>query len=218
LENVSNFALVLVTDTEYPDEGNQMCLFHRCYPIQFNSKITDWQNFDFETEALNPATQKVRLKFIILGANSISGLTPMLSVRNFHVQKNLDNTIFLRKNFEGIESNFTNGKIIVSRRQSPVLYTGRFTLEKPSFIFFSQTFHPGWSLTVKNNNSQVRIDKHYIGNYFANAWFVEKAGDYEFRIEFEPQKVVSFGYIISVATALGLIVITILKSKGNKHV
>ncbi len=218
LENVSNFALVLVTDTEYADEGNQMCLFHRCYPLQFNSKIAGWQNFNFETEELNPAIEKIRLKFIIPGEYSISASPPRLSVRYVRVQKILDNTIFLRKKPEDINDSWISGKIIESKRQSPVLYTGKFTLEKPSFIFFSQTFHPGWSLKVKINNAWVSVDKHYIGNYFANAWFVEKPGEYEFRIEFEPQKAVSFGYIISTAAALGLIVITILKRRGNKHV
>ncbi len=68
-------------------------------------------------------------------------------------------------------------------------------LTSPKLIVFSSTFHPGWKL---NGESSIPV----YG--FLNGFRVEKEGEY--ILEFEPQKWVYPGLILSLITFLGLVV------------
>lgn len=224
LEGVNIIKLVLLTDTEYQTKENeslsleQECSFHTCFQVQFNAEVAGWQSFNVETEDLNASTQKVSLKIILPAGDSILGINPKLSIRDIRVQKILDNNIFLRKRYEYVDDSSFGGKVIESKRQSPVSYTGKLNLERPSFIFFGQTFHPGWSLKLKNNNGNFYIEKHYMGNYFANAWYIERLGEYDFEIKFEPQKNVNLGYVISLLTGSAIFIALIFTKFRKKYV
>lgn len=213
LETGNNFYVLISSDTEYQENGNQklsllhQCILHVCYPLQQNSNTPGWQNFDFTTQNLNPSTRKASLKIVIpLGGK--------LHARNIQVQKVLDNTLFLKKTFPSSNS-LLEGEITEINRRSPVLYSGKISLDKEAFIFFNQTFHPKWSLKLKNNSVNFLVDKHYIGNYFANAWYIDRPGEYDFEIKFEPQKNVNYGYAVSLFTG-SVILVTLIFTKFRK--
>lgn len=217
LENGNIFYVLISSDTEYQENGNQrlsffhQCIVHICYPLQQSSNTSGWQNFDLTTQNLNPSTRKASLKILLpLGGK--------LHIRNIQVQKVLDNTLFLRKEFPDLEIANLEGKIENINRHSPVLYNGKISLKKPSFIFFNQTFHPGWSLRLKNNGIDFFVNEHYIGNYFANAWYIGRAGEYDFEIEFKPQKNVNIGYIVSSLTGTGIFVAFLFMKLRKKYV
>lgn len=217
LENGNNFYVLISSNTEYQENGNQKlslfhkCIVHICYPLEQSSNTLGWQNFDITTQNLNPSTRKANIKIILpLGSK--------LHIRNIQVQKVLDNTLFLRKEFPNSGTSNLSGRITNINRQSPVLYNGKISLDKEALLFFNQTFHPKWSLRLRNNNVSFFVDKHYVGNYFANVWHIERPGEYDFEIEFKPQKNVNIGYIISSMTGASIFIALIFTQLRKKYV
>ena len=208
LENGNIFYVLISSDTEYQEDGNQQlslfqkCIVHVCYPIYQSPNISGWQSLDFTTQYLNPSTQKASLKILLPFGSK-------LNIRNIQVQKVLDNTLFLKKEFPNLDISNLDGEIKNMNKNSPVLYSGKISLKKPLFMFFNQTFHPKWSLRLRNKDANFFVDKHYIGNYFANAWYIEEPGDYDFEIKFDPQENVNKGFLISVITFAGFSIVLV---------
>ncbi len=80
-------------------------------------------------------------------------------------------------------------------------------INKPAFLIFKETLYPGWKLELYENNNMYTPEKQYLANSYANAWFIEKAGDYSFKIKFEPQNQVTFGIIIAGLSWIGIAVL-----------
>lgn len=75
--------------------------------------------------------------------------------------------------------------------------------QNPFAIVLSESFNPNWQLI-----SDGKIVKdHFKINGFANAWYLNKNGDYQVRIEFAPQKYYIFGIILSLVTTIGILII-----------
>lgn len=107
----------------------------------------------------------------------------------------------------------TSGKILSFKKNTPVNYEGKISLEKPVFFNFAQAYHPGWKLTLLKEGQKYQTDKHFLGNLYGNAWRLERSGDFDFKIEFTPQKYVEKGIIISVGAALVIIILNALSLK-----
>ncbi|MGQ9628211.1 MAG: hypothetical protein ACUVV0_15075 [Anaerolineae bacterium] len=68
----------------------------------------------------------------------------------------------------------------------------------PFLLVFGESYHPGWIARVDDEI----INSHFLVNGYANAWYIDKEGDYEIAIRFKPQDFVWVGRGLS---ALGII-------------
>lgn len=71
----------------------------------------------------------------------------------------------------------------------------------PYFLVFSESFHPGWKLSVEG--------EHLVMNGFANGWYITKPGNYKMTIEFTPQRIYYLGAGVSL-TAFVILLALIL--------
>lgn len=94
--------------------------------------------------------------------------------------------------------------------ESPILYRGSIKIDQPSFLFFKETFHPGWKLSLNKDGQEVIPKQHLLANLYGNAWYLENVGEYDFKIEFEMQKYVYIGILFSIGglVVLGMAFIT----------
>lgn len=77
-------------------------------------------------------------------------------------------------------------------------------------LVFSDAFHPLWKISI--DNKQLNENSHFIANGFANAWYIDKTGDYQATINFEAEKYFILGKKISViAIAFSIAVAILLK-------
>jgi hypothetical protein len=82
----------------------------------------------------------------------------------------------------------------------------------PFVLVFGQTFNPNWKLYFGGQSelggfASPPIDDqlHYLANGFANAWYIDKTGDFLITIYFSPQSIVSIGMTVSLLTSLILL-------------
>ena len=64
---------------------------------------------------------------------------------------------------------------------------------KPYFLVFNQRYSRNW---------EANIGDQYMGNGYANVWYINKQGDYEIDVKYRPQIFVIYGVFISLASLI----------------
>jgi len=81
---------------------------------------------------------------------------------------------------------------------------------EPFLLVLSESFDPGWRAIV-GNGVRVNESNHIQVNYYANGWWIDRAGDFTITIRHTAQDYVFVGLIVSVmvsAITVGCIVTT----------
>jgi hypothetical protein len=106
------------------------------------------------------------------------------------------------------EVNNLKNPIISFKRINPVEYIVSVQNAENSYTLgFLEKFSPQWKATFIDNSLPVSQEKyHFTINGYANAWKIDRGGNYSIRIKFESQDLFNKGIVISI---LGVTVISI---------
>lgn len=99
------------------------------------------------------------------------------------------------------------GNVLRFKKENPVSYSGNISLDHPTFVNFAQGFHPGWVLTLNKDGESFEVNKHFLGNLYGNTWWIDKIGDFNFKIEFIPQKSADRGVIVAITATILLVLL-----------
>ena len=183
--------------------------------------MSNWQRVSFAIPQLRPITQKVRFRLITITPYQ-SEWIPISSnilVRNLTINRILNNPLILRSTNNASDFPGPVGEIFFDMEEDPFSFQGKIKLDKPALLIFKETYHTDWKLELTEGNNTSFISNHFLANGFSNAWFIEKPGNYKFKIIFEPQNYVVKGVIIAVSSLVGIIlfaVYNVLKVNRNK--
>jgi hypothetical protein len=67
---------------------------------------------------------------------------------------------------------------------------------RPSYLVLAESYDVGWKASV-NGKEQIPDKYHYIIDDFANAWYLNKAGNFNIKLYYQPQKYYEIGSVIS---------------------
>ncbi|MDD5147090.1 MAG: hypothetical protein PHV63_00870, partial [Candidatus Daviesbacteria bacterium] len=199
------FYLLMVQDTDL-DKMNPAI-------AELNKLESDkWQQYNNIFNPLRLNTQKSALELAFNPETSqLLDTQSTLQIRNIKVERLFNNLIFLRQ--ESTEQNkILSGSLDNYKRIDVGLYEGKLKVTKPVLLIFKETYHPGWKLELSENISQgkkFRVENHYLGNLYANAWYIDKSGDYNFKIIFEPQSYVNLGIFTAISSLVGIILLEV---------
>jgi len=184
---------------------------------------SNFQNYSFKLSHLNVVTRKAKFRIIVDPTGAVSFNTPLsfgtptsISIKNLKVFRVLNNQIFLRSKTEKENFALASGQISEIKQESPVLYEGKIKIEHPMFLILKEAFHPGWKLMLLKEDTLIEQKKHFLANLYGNAWWVDKAGEYKFRIEFEPQSKVRLGLYLAFLGG-GILISLIIFQKFKKY-
>ena len=96
----------------------------------------------------------------------------------------------------------------------PVNYIGSLTVSRPGFLVFSETFDPGWELSLARDGKQADDPEKVLVNIFANGWFIEEPGTYDFILKYAPQDKLILGGLSSLFFLAGVLCYN-LKTKNK---
>lgn len=206
----NEFSFELMQDAEEFDSSKEFqivksgeCARHECYTIKLGTDLNRMIMYSQIIPPLSMGSQRANIRI-----NVYSRQTPgNVYIKNIQVNKVFNGNIVLRKIISNGDNNLSSKQAISFIRHSPTLYFGKIKLSKPSFMFFKETFHPGWVLRLIQGDKIYKIDNHYLGNLYNNAYFIGKIGEYDFKLEFEPQKNADFGLIISLTGWLSILIL-----------
>lgn len=206
-ENGEGVYLRVIQDTDIPNQDNQVS--YALNQMVAQKVGSDFQDFGFVISPLRNTTTRASLVFIVSNQGQGSGTQSVL-LKNIEVVKLINNSLMLYKDNE--QSNEVDVSSSVDFKQkNPSLYDGTISLKSPSFFIFRESYNPGWKLILEKGGIQYMPKTHLIANFYANAWYIENKGDYSFRLEFEPQKIVYFGEIVALISYVGLILFWLVK-------
>lgn len=207
-QHASGFYFQLVQDTDTIDPSGQKVDYINEF-IDLSKARTNWQNNMYTLLPLKPTTQKAGIKFGLPSNRQLP--LPSFLIKNIKIERVLSNDLVL-KGVINNEMNQENGGLVLNIDQrTPVLLRGKINVANPTFLIFSETFHPGWKLKLTDGRKTIYPKKHFMANLYANSWFLEYTGEYNFSIEFEPQRVVGYGAIIAFATYIVLLTFMLWK-------
>lgn len=153
----------------------------------------------------HPAAEDVRFRFFTDA--SIDELSDF-AVANFSVTTKNNPEIILTRSING---EMPAPPTIKYERQNPTKYVIKITGAKsPYYLLFNQSFSNGWRLT-SDKSAPGAI--HFTANGFANAWRIDRAGDYTLTLEYTPQRYVYVGLVITFLTILFCLSILFLTRK-----
>lgn len=163
-----------------------------------------WQAYKFNLPALSTVTReaKVRLLAATTSNQVINGGN--ILIKNLQIVKTLSHDIFLRNSNLNDTKTDSAGEVLSFTKINPTRYEGVVNLQKPGFLFFKETYHPGWKLQLKKADQVFIADNHYLGLLYGNAWYIGQEGEYQFKITFEPQKNLYYGIFLSGLGIIGL--------------
>lgn len=98
---------------------------------------------------------------------------------------------------------------ITFAKLNPTEYNLEVVAEKPFFLIFSESFHPGWRAYVEGKN----IKNHFTANSFANGWYVERTGAYQIKLRFQPQIYFKVTLFISAGVSIICFIFLFIKRK-----
>lgn len=103
-------------------------------------------------------------------------------------------------------SEHSQGVTLTYVRQNPTLYTVRVNAQSPFFFIFSESYDPRWSAYIEGR----RLEKHFLINAYANAWYVDETGNFTIVLQYKPQKLRNIGYVISSVALVVLLAMPLL--------
>ncbi|MDP2684901.1 MAG: hypothetical protein Q8P20_07760 [bacterium] len=121
--------------------------------------------------------------------------TSKVILKNIKVVRLLTNPIFLRSQVSKLVDTAVGEVSFIQK--NAVSYSGKVTITEPTWVLFKESFDPGWELKLMKNNEIIQPKQHLVANLFANAWFIKQPGDYDFTLNFNPEKLVILGLFLA---------------------
>jgi len=99
-----------------------------------------------------------------------------------------------------IESNISSKNeipVMNISRINPTKYTLQVDASEPFFLAFYSNYHPLWKASVEQKPFE-----HFRGNFFANAYYVDRTGKYTITLEFAFQPIYGIGMLVGHTTII----------------
>lgn len=93
---------------------------------------------------------------------------------------------------------------------NPTKYTIRVEgAHNPFILYFNERFSSFWKLTTTSSNEDI-TSNHFPIDGYANAWSIDKQGDYEMILEYSLQRYFYIGCVITVISLIAFLIISLI--------
>jgi len=178
------------------------------YKLQPKTNVTLKSNGQWNTYThfFVPNEYAKEVNLFITSFNS-EGTNPEIEIRNFEVKKIATLDVFLVKQASPITSkNLNSEKIPISfTTLNPTKHLIHLnTAPESFFLHFNQSYNPGWALYPAGTpwwqtlwKKSIAADAHFIGNTYANTWYLKNAQHQDLIVFYRPQAVFYAAALIS---------------------
>lgn len=98
---------------------------------------------------------------------------------------------------------------IAFERINPTKYRASVNAGEPFFLVFSESYHPQWRAYVEGE--ELPNDLHLVANGYANAWYLNRTGNYKMVLEYGPQGLFETGVAVSLITCAACVAYLLIR-------
>ncbi|MDP2684903.1 MAG: hypothetical protein Q8P20_07770 [bacterium] len=204
-------SLCLLVNAGNNRQGILEPLSRQCFLVNTGG---NWQNVSLLLPQLRPVTQKAKLRLVMISPyqSALFQTANNILIKDLRIERILNNSLVLRNINGSNDFSDSTGEVFSIRKDGSFLYQGGIKLNKPALLIFKETFHPDWKLEFSENQKSYYPQKHYLGNLYANAWYIDKLGEYNFKISFTPQNYVNLGITVATLSYVGLFILSLVRN------
>ncbi len=223
----NKFSLQIIQDTDHNDPlkpGQKVSFYNSDFSKDSYINYWESQKYNFY---VNPTTTKVILRLSVEPWNGcVYAHIPkkcldkilryqyerisQIIFKNIKVVRPLTNPLILRRELpESTNIPIENMSFI---QKDADVYTGRLKITQPTWLLFKESFDPAWELKLTKDGKVYLPGQHLVANAYANGWFIEQAGDYDFTLNFSQERLFILGILLA---GLGWVIILIAYAKTN---
>jgi len=224
VNSIANVALRVNTDIDYQQNGKR----DTAKSIDLDSRTTNWTKFTFPFNFYRGA-RNGSLSFIVKpNEDCPNGDRTPIYFKQCKLKRNTQPITFEYRNLS-IERIFSNPIILTKtnnvtpmKQPEKVSYTRvdptKFKVDVkgakgPILLVFSENFDGGWKASFADNGEKISDGNHFLVNSFANAWYIDRKGDYQIILSYSAEDLYNKGKIISLFAIIGSVVIIILHKR-----
>ncbi len=166
--------------------------------------------------SISPVVNKICEKNLLVGE------TCKTETKSFDVEiKNLKITPRQRPNLlfvSNIKESQNEETTSTFTKINPTLY--KIKLSKPTpqreILVFSELYDSGWKANYENGE-KIPEANHFLVNVYANGWLIDKPGNYEITLKYQPQELTDLGRTVSVISLMaGTVFLAALTYRGRR--
>lgn len=185
----------------YKENADNSCMSHFIAASPM-IKSPDWTKYQFEYRPSRSA-RKLGLGLVFIDQEG--------KVRLNQGETLIDDVVVTSKFYGGVALYQTTPAAIEETptvrisEQSPTFYRVQVAKATGAFpLVFSETYSPDWQAWVVDHGQKVEVpeSRHLLVNLYANAWILEKKGDFEVEIAYRPETIFRILLVASMATAV----------------
>lgn len=118
-------------------------------------------------------------------------------------------------NLNSLPTDLSSKVRLIVNTVNPTKYVISVNSTGPFYLVFSETFDRNWVGYVENE--QISQSNHFIGNYYANVWYINRSGSFSVTLEFWPQNLFYVGSAISLAAIFLCVAFMVWKAHHVKR-
>lgn len=223
--------LNFVQDVDYQDQTHWTPLFYKELPEQ--EKFFDWQTY---TKIISPemTAKTASIIFSVDPWNNCERYTKKIiffskcskkeyrqlynqktevELRDTRVEKIFNQALIVRKQYaQGAPENIPTITFTKINNAKHQVYVKNATA--PYLLIFSEGFNPLWEASI--DDSLISEKDHMLVNNYANAWLINKEGDYTIDLSFKAEESLSLGKQITTVTLIIIIIVLLFKYRDFK--
>jgi len=133
----------------------------------------------------------------------------VVEIKNFTITKVTIPEIFFYREIPGASSG-NNSSVVDFEKINPTSYTVKVSKhdDSPEILVFSELFNNGWQARIDDGEL---LQTHLLANGYANAWKLERSGEYNIYLSYKPQRLLNLAKLVSlisfIVMFLGLILL-----------
>lgn len=141
-----------------------------------------------------------------------------ISIKNVLLSEDYDANLYLSRNMSG--DRYSTPQVTYEKINPTKTIVKIKKASAPFILTINNSYNPGWKIYEGNKNilslffSKAVFEKDHIKSYgYSNSWYIDKKGDYEFTVYYEPQKAFYVGGVITIATLISIIYLIYKRKK-----
>lgn len=199
--------IILMQDNDQKDNEGKMARKIK----EMLSGDGQWHYFEYVFTP-NQGAKEAIISFQLLGFDDKASI---FQTKNLKADKIFNPQVFLHQKTN--EEFSSMAKATFKKINSTEYIVQIVNTDTPYILNFGESFDSGWKAYVEGDKKSIIENNHLKTNGYANGWFIDRKGNYNIIVKYQPQRIFNIGLVISGISATIFILGFLLVRKNDEN-